>query len=299
MNQFTISQMQQFSGVKAHTIRIWEKRYNGLIPDRSEGNTRYYNDDQLRRLLNIVSLSNAGYKISELCKMPDSGHFRLLDEQLKNSGITQNSNDYYISQLISAGMNFDETYFDKVLSNCILRSGLKNSYIEVIYPMLSRVGLLWRKDSIPPAQEHFISNLIRQKIFTALDSMPPAVDGKKSWLLFLPENELHEIGLLFSHFLIRQSGCRSWYLGSDVPFRSVTGATKQLRPDNILIFWVSGKDPETIGRYHEKLSQIIENADLYTATGNEMQDLILPGNSVTMIRSVQQLEEKLETNSNR
>ena len=294
MNQFTISQMQQFSGVKAHTIRIWEKRYNGLTPNRSEGNTRYYSDGQLRRLLNIVSLMNAGYKVSELCRMADPEHFKLLDEGLLKTVSTDNSNEYFINQLISAGVKFDETYFDKVLSNCILRSGLRNTYTGVIYPMLVRVGLLWAKDSIPPAQEHFISNLIRQKIFTALDSLPPTISGRESWLLFLPENELHEVGLLFSHYLIRQAGCPSWYLGSDVPMVSVTGAVNQLKPDNILIFLVSNRDEENAAGYLDQLMPEIKNSRLFVAVPEEMH--IRSGNKpgVTIIHSEQALESELK-----
>jgi len=163
--------------------------------------------------------------------------------------------------------------------------------------MLSRVGLLWAKDSIPPAQEHFISNLIRQKIFTALDSLPPAASGRGSWLLFLPENELHEIGLLFSHYLIRQAGCPSWYLGSDVPLVSVTGAVEQLRPDNILIFLVSNRDEENAAGYLDQLMPELKNSKLFVAVPEEMH--IRMGNKpgVTFIHSAQELESELKKNS--
>lgn len=297
MDSFTISQMQQFSGIKAHTIRMWEKRFHGLSPHRSEGNTRYYNDLQLRRLLNIVSLMNAGYKVSRLCRMPDSRLFELLDEQLKVADSSDNFNEFYISQLIAGEMNFDEASFDKVLSNCIIRFGLKNTYRYVIYPMLVRIGLLWSKDSIPPAQEHFASNLIRQKLFTALDLIPPTGMDTNSWLLFLPENELHEIGLLLAHYLIRQSGHKSFYLGSDVPLDSVEKAVEQLAPDNILLFMVSKNDPESSRKYLDKLIPVTGRTRLFVAAREELNNQIRPINRVTFIHTVEQLEAQLEYKS--
>ena len=162
MNLFSISQLSQISGIKAHTIRMWEQRYNALKPNRSEGNTRYYDNLQLRRLLNIVSLMNSGYKVSELGVMSDKKLFTLLEQQ-QGKVESDDPEDFYISQLIAAGMSYDEQHFEKIFSHCLLRFGLKNAYTHVLYPLLSRIGLMWASNSIPPAQEQFISNIIRQK----------------------------------------------------------------------------------------------------------------------------------------
>ena len=213
MDLFSISQLSRYSGIKAHTIRMWEQRYNALKPDRSEGNTRYYDNTQLRRLLNIVSLMEGDHKVSELCEMPDKGLFRLINEKVQNSIKTTEKAEYFISQMIAAGMSYDEQHFEKILSSCLVRYGMKKAYTEVLYPMLVRIGLMWEGDSIPPANEHFISNLLRQKLFAAIDSLPPSKATADKWLLFLQENEFHEIGLLFACYLIRLSGRQVIYLG--------------------------------------------------------------------------------------
>ena len=164
------------------------------------------------------------HKVSELCEMPDKRLFNLIIEQVQNSIKTTEKAEYYISQLIAAGMSYDEQHFEKIFSNCLVRYGMKEAYTKVLYPMLVRIGLMWSGDSIPPANEHFISNLLRQKLFTAIDSLPPAKASADKWLLFLQENEFHEIGLLFACYLIRLSGRQVIYLGPDVPLSSLAGS---------------------------------------------------------------------------
>jgi len=150
MNLFSISQLSQFSGVKPHTIRIWEKRYNALNPNRSTGNTRYYDNSQLRRLLNIVSLTECGYKLPEICAMTDKKLFGLIEEINKNSSQNETTN-YFVTQLIGAGMSFNEEHFEKIFAHCLIRFGIKAAYINVIYPMLLRIGMLWSTDHMAAA----------------------------------------------------------------------------------------------------------------------------------------------------
>jgi hypothetical protein len=243
MNNFSISQLQQFSGIKAHTIRIWEQRYNALTPNRSEGNTRYYDDSQLRRLLNIVSLMDSEYKVSELCLMPDEKLFNLIKSKLVSNSVEASSAAYFVSQLIAAGMCYDVAAFEKIFSTSIKKFGIRDTYIKVIYPLLDRIGLMWSCDTMPPAQEHFISNIIRQKLFSAIDELPPAKSLKDTWLLFLPENEFHEIGLLFSYYVIRNAGKRVVYLGSNLPLDTLISAAKDINPSNLLFFLVHNDAP--------------------------------------------------------
>lgn len=184
MDSYSISDLEEFSGIKAHTIRVWEQRYNVLKPHRTDGNTRYYDNDQLRRLLNIVSLMGSDFKTSELCTMSDAALNELLDKRLNLSIASDNVYEYFISQILASGIEFDEAYFEKLFSNCILRFGLKGTYINVIYPLLIRAGLLWSKNSLAVGSEHFISNLIRQKISAAIDSLPPAKSHENSYCYF-------------------------------------------------------------------------------------------------------------------
>lgn len=291
MNQFSISQLEKFSGIKAHTIRIWEQRYNALQPNRSEGNTRYYDNEQLRRLLNIVSLSNQHYKVSELCGMPDQQLFKLVSEL--EYKIENKPEEYFIAQLILAGVSYDDSYFDKIFSHTLLRYGMKETYLKVIYPVLVRTGLMWAFDGLAPANEHFISNLFRQKLFTAIDALPPSKSGSDSWLLFLPENEFHELGLLLAYYLIRLSGCKVIYLGANVPIQSIITASKDICCDNLLLFLVHGyKEPE-VRNYFTDLSTHFKERNIYVAGDQQFFSRFKKPKNINFLSSVEELEQQL------
>jgi len=293
MNSFSISQLQQFSGIKAHTLRIWEQRYNGLNPNRSEGNTRYYDNTQLRRLLNIVSLMDSGYKVSELCPMSNRSLFKLVEEQLKNRLYEDEGTEYFITQLVAAGMDFDSTHFEKIFANCVLRLGIRNTYVKIIYPMLAKIGLMWATDTMPPACEHFISNIIKQKLFSAIDSLPPAMPSKKSWLLFLPEEEFHEIGLLFSHYLIRQAGNKVIYLGSNVPFETIKNAIGETDPFHLLFFLVHNNTPENTQEYLDNLKKNFTKSQIHVSGNEKLISKLKTGKGINWVRSVEELEKQL------
>ena len=293
LNSFTISQLQQFSGIKAHTIRIWEQRYNALQPNRSNGNTRYYDNSQLRRLLNIVSLLQYNYKVSAICSMPDEKLFTLLEEHLKNIPDTDEAESYFVSQLIAAAMGYDNAHFEKIFSACLLRFGLKDTYTKVIYPMLLRIGLLWTNGSIPPAQEHFISNIIRQKMFSAIDSLPPAKAVQEPWLLFLPENEFHEIGLLFAQYIIRHSGKKAIYLGANVPLDSLKTAVKDILPAHLLFFLVHHDKPADSQKYLAILSKNFRDTKIHISGNPKLISQLKTGKAIDWIQSVAELEKQL------
>ena len=291
MNQFSISQLAQFSGIKAHTIRVWEQRYNALKPNRSEGNTRYYDNSQLRRLLNIVSLADHDYKVSELSAMTDNELFKLIRETTNQ---TENeSSNYFIFQIIAAGMSYDEVYFDKIFSHCLIRFGLKDTYLKVIYPTLARMGLMWTSDTLPPAQEHFLSNLFRQKLFTAIDSLPPAKNDADSWLLFLPENEFHEIGLLFAHYLVSLAGHKVIYLGSNVPFESFGDLSKEVPIKNILLFLVHHYSDEEAKQYLNDLATQFSRKKIFVACQQQISNNIQLKKEINWLSSVMDLEQIL------
>ena len=292
MNLFSISQLSRLSGIKPHTIRIWEQRYDALTPNRSEGNTRYYNNEQLRRLLNIVSLMKANYKVSEISSLPDKKLFKLIEE-LSGEEFKKDKSEYFVLQLISAGMNFDEVNFDKIFSHCLVQYGMEKAYIEIIYPLLKRVGIMWTTDLMPPSAEHFISNLIRQKICTIIDSLPAAKETSESWLLFLPEDEYHEIGLLFSHFLLRQSGCRSVYLGSNVPLESVKEAVEIGGPDNLLLFLTHHDSTVDMQKYIDDLSKLFKNKKIWIAGDPNLFKELRINKNIGYLFSVENLEQIL------
>ncbi len=292
MNTFTISDLSRFSGIKQHTIRIWEQRYKALKPQRSAGNTRYYDNSQLRRLLNIASLIPFGYKASELCSMKDEQLFQLVQELQIVPG--NQPDEYLISQLVSAGLRFDEEAFESFFTKTLMRYSLRDAYTWIIYPMLNRIGLMWSSNEIPPSSEHFISNLIRQKLFTAINSLPLPKDTAARWLCFLPEDELHEMGLLMAAYLIRQAGHRPIYLGTNVPFSSVVDAAGETNPDVLLTFFVRRDSPEFHAKYildlasHFREARIFIAADEHTATP-------FPKKNIKWLKSVSELEQILHT----
>ena len=291
MNLFSISQLSQFSGIKPHTIRMWEKRYDALTPNRSTGNTRCYDNSQLRRLLNIVSLREHGYKLADLCALTDKRLFALIDEINRNT--SQNgSTDYFVSQLIGAGMGFNEEHFEKIFSHLLIRFGLKDAYVMVIYPMLSRIGILWSTDHSAAAHEHFISNLLRQKLFTAINSLPPPTSSPDTWLLFLPENEFHEICLLLANYLIRLSGKRVIYLGPNVPLQSITIAVQQTKVENLLFFIVHNDLPEKLKNYCNQLRKIF-NGQIYLAANEKLITHLEAIKKIRLLENIKSLEQKL------
>lgn len=288
MDLFSISQLAQFSGIKTHTIRMWEHRYKALNPDRSEGNTRYYDNIQLRRLLNIVSLMEFDYKVSELCRMPDKKLFQIVN-QIQYNSTEKDSEEYFVSQLIAAGMSYDALEFDKTFLHCMLKFGMKGMYMKVIYPMFIRIGLLWSTDDLPSSCEHFISNLIRQKLFTAIDSLPSPKSDSDSWLLFLPENEFHEIGLLFAYFLIRESGRRVIYLGENVSFQSLIKTAKQTSSNHLLLFLVHREEPESIQKYLKELAQSFVGKKIHVSGSEKLLNNIAPKKNINFLYSPEDL----------
>ena len=249
MEQFSISQLGHFSGIQPHTIRMWEQRYGALTPSRSKGNTRYYDNTQLKRLLNIVSLLDSSHKVSVLCALSDD---KLSEMVLaKQQDLSNSPDQLLINQMILAGMTYDENYFDKIFSQSVMRFGMEETYSRLINPLLSKLGLLWCTNILPPAQEHFLTSMIKIKLSVAIDSLPNGNEKSDTWLLLLPENEFHEIGLLWAYYLIRKSGKKVVYLGVSTPVGSLIDALQTVKPENVLIFMVQGETTFTINGYIE------------------------------------------------
>lgn len=278
MDSFTISQLQRYSGISVHSIRAWEKRYNALNPQRTEGNTRFYDGNQLRRLLNIASLMHS-YKISELCSFPDAKLHDLIAESIEN--LNSSPDELLVSQMVSSAMNFDHALFEKVFSSALKYYGMETTYLQVIYPMLQRLGVLWSADGIAPAQEHFISNLIRRKLEYSIESLPMPGNSSPHGLLFLPENEFHELGLLLAHYLIRQSGHRCTYMGANLPSLSLQSAVYTVKPDYLLTFLVTGLDQHADEVYVRELVKTFPVFPLFiSATADRLQSLPILSNVV-------------------
>jgi len=226
MAVYSIRELEKLSGIKAHTIRIWEKRYNLVYPHRTQTNIRYYTDYDLKKILNVAVLNRHGIKISNIARLDES---ELKEEIIRVSNSTQ-SHENIIDSLVISMIELDDYKITGILDKSISKVGLKETVIEILYPFLEKLGILWQAGDINPVQEHFVSNLIRQKILAATDQLPNIFDpAAKKFLLLLPEGEWHEIGLLLAQYLLKEEGHEVIYLGPSVPYSDVlaTGAVKE------------------------------------------------------------------------
>ena len=290
MKVFTIAQLEQFSGIKAHTIRIWEQRYNALQPNRSEGNTRYYDNNQLRRLLNIVSLLELKYKPSKLCILTDEQLFELIDKHLLSVKSEDSKSEFYISQLIAAGTEYDELTFSKIYQNAFNEKGMKMVYQDIIYPLLVRVGYMWSQDSLIATQEHFISNLLKRKILAAIEEQTNTeVTSDKSWLLFLPENEFHELGLLISCYLLKIVGNKVYYLGSNVPFEALKNTLNEIYVSDALTFVVHTTQSSEVVNYQKLMVE--NNVRFFIGASESTQRQLSDEITCTWLSNLTELEQ--------
>ncbi|WP_316826928.1 MerR family transcriptional regulator [Pedobacter miscanthi] len=286
---YSISDLEQLSGIHSHTIRIWEQRYNALCPMRTEGNTRLYDDKQLRKLLNIVSLNKSGLKISKICKLSDEALETLLDQQLTYTSPDEEA-EYYISQLINKGIAFDELSFNHLIDEGIDKLGLSCCYRKIIYPLLVRLGLMWRKDDICPAHEHFLSNIIRQKIFTHINNLPPASCSARKWLLFLPEDEDHDIGLLFANYMLRMYNHQVVFLGSKVPLDAIERVFNSLNVDEVLLFMVKSRSAIVSQKYIDQLSEICSPAQIHLAGNSQVIGKLMNIDHINWFKTLDEFE---------
>ncbi|MUU79765.1 MerR family transcriptional regulator [Winogradskyella endarachnes] len=218
-NRFSIKDLENLTGIKAHTIRIWEKRYNLLEPKRTDTNIRYYDLENFQKLLNISFLNNNGYKISKISKISEPEILELV----KTIAINEDSNNHAINSFKLAMLNFDQKLFFKTYDSLLTEKPFSYIFHEVFVPMLNSIGILWQTDTITPAHEHFICSLIRQKIISNTEKahQKSVNESKKTFVLYLPDNEIHELGLLYINYEIINNGFHSIFLGPSVPVENL------------------------------------------------------------------------------
>ncbi len=231
MADYNIKDLEKLSGILAHTIRIWEKRYNIFSPDRTDTNRRRYSDSDLRKIINISILNRNGFKISKIAAFSESE----IEEKVAFLSADAKQTNTQIESLIIAMIELDERRFNDILTRTVMSEGLESTFDDIVFPFLKRIGTLWTTGSIYPAQEHFVSNILRQKLIAAIDSQFKEITvGRKKILFFLPENELHELGLLYLNYLAVKGGHEVLYLGQLTPFESVEYATEAWNPSVIV-----------------------------------------------------------------
>lgn len=260
MAQYSIKDIENLSGIKAHTLRIWEQRYDLFKPHRTDTNIRYYTDNDLKLILNVVLLSKQGYRIGAIAKMSE--------EEIRSNVYSLSKTDLkyevHINELTQAMVDIDEEVFEKTIATCILQYGLTKTMLNIIYPFLVKIGYMWVTDGINPAQEHFITNLIRQKIIVAIDGQVAKYnEHSKHYLLFLPEGELHEISLLFLAYLLKSRNHRITYLGMSVPLKDVAETVAIKTPDSLYTIFTSSPSDENLHEYIQALSDSFAGKTIY------------------------------------
>lgn len=291
MSNYSIKDLEHLSGIKAHTLRIWEQRYNFIEPKRTDTNIRYYSDGDLKLILNISTLKENGYKISKIAKMSES---EMNTEVLRIAETNLRFPDQ-INALTLSMIDMDEDRFEKILSNNIIKYGFEKTMINIIYPFLSKIGMLWQTGSILPAQEHFISNLIRQKLTVAIDGQyVTESESKGKWLLYLPEGELHELSLMFATFLLRSRKYKVIYLGQNLPKEDLYSVKEIHNPDFVLTMCTAAPKKSEIQEYIDEVSELFNNSTLFVGGYQVIGQDIKRKKNVEFLMKMEDLIEFLE-----
>lgn len=227
MNLFTIKDLENLSGIKAHTIRIWEQRYSLIKPHRTQTNIRYYSSDELKKVLNIALLNKYGFKISHIDRMSADE----MQQKILSLSHEDAQKERIVNELIRNMIDLDMDRFEHTLDTYIMNRGVEKTIHYLIFPFLERIGILWLTNHINPAQEHLVSNVIRQKLITGIDRTISHVKTNKKVLLFLPETEHHELGLLFIQYLLKKRGVTVLYVGASIPVKDLEYICNATKPD--------------------------------------------------------------------
>ena len=251
MHSFTIKDLENLSGIKAHTIRIWEQRYSFLKPDRTDTNIRVYSNDELKKLLNVALLNKFGFKISHIDKM-DEGE---LWDKILSLNQQDALQERIVNILIQCMIDLDMEAFEDELDNFITAKGIEKTISQIIFPFLEKIGILWLTNHINPGQEHLVTNIIRQKLIVGIENVRNTVKIDKTVLLFLPETEYHELSLLFMNYMLKSKGVSTIYLGSSIPLRDVEYLVKLKKPDYIYTHLTSVGPKFNFERFVDNLSK--------------------------------------------
>ncbi len=293
MSNYSIKDVEQLSGIKAHTLRIWEQRYEILKPKRTDTNIRFYDDEDLKFILNISLLNKHGFKISKIAQMEQTD---LRDEVLR---LTEKTTQYEdkIQALTLCMLDLDEDKFEKIISTCILQNGFENTMLHLIYPFLVRLGILWQTGSINPSQEHFISYLIRQKVIVAIDGQLRSSNPRaKKYMLFLPEGEWHELSLLFCNYLIRKREQHVIYLGQTLPLHDLKMAYKIHQPEYLLCIITASPSYEYVQKYLLQLGNLFPDATILITGGQVIGQGFDMTDNMILLNKIEDLVEFVEEN---
>lgn len=255
-SKYSIKDLEQLSGIKAHTLRAWEQRYNLIEPNRTDTNIRYYVDDHLKKILNIAVLVKSGMRISKVAEMSH--------EEIKaaviDAGRYQGNYESQINAFKISMLEYDEYLFDSVFNKCLIQFGTDETLSKILGKFIQEIGLLWQAGAISVSNEHFISSLVKQKLFSIIDQtiIPRPNSDRNSYVLYLPADELHELGLLYLYYHLKKAGHRVIYLGQSVPISYLKEVADKTKVDKFISVFTTQPHFEEIDVYFERLGELFE-----------------------------------------
>lgn len=255
-SKYSIKDLEHLSGIKAHTLRAWESRYGIIEPRRTPTNIRYYVDDDLKRILNVAVLVKGGMRISNVARMsPEELRSAVID-----AGRYQGNYESQINALKISMLEFDEYLFDSIFNKCLIQFGTDETLTKILAPFIYEIGTLWQTGAITVANEHFISSMVKQKLFSIIDQtiLPPPKEKRKGFILYLPSGELHELGLLYLYYFLKKRGHRVIYLGQSVPMEYLREVALKTGMDNLISIFTSSPHYEELDLYFERLSEMFD-----------------------------------------
>ena len=261
VQEFSIKDLEHFTGIKAHTIRAWEQRYGLLKPRRTSTNIRFYTSEDLKLLLNVSLLNQNGHKISRIAAMTEP-EVRVALQELQTE---TTSEEHWLGMLKISMLNFDEQLFRSVSATFEEQAGLSGLFLRLYLPFMGQIGMLWLTSAICPAHEHFVSNLIRQRLFRAVDDLPSVDPGYSGavFALFLPEREIHDISLLMVHYLLRNAGYKSLFLGQSVPLEDLTQLDSQFPGVHCVAYCTTYPSEQGVGDYLARVQREATGTSLH------------------------------------
>lgn len=282
---YSIKEIANLCGIKAHTIRIWEQRYKILDPNRTNTNIRRYTEDDLKKILNVATLNKSGKKISHIARLaPDAIREEVLMLQQESRDVS-----IVMDRMVIAVLDLDEVKFEKIIDELLELVSFEDLVILYLFPFLEHIGVLWQTGSISPAQEHFVSHFIRSRIISATNTLG-SVDTKEKhrFLLFLREGELHEIGILFANYLLRKAGLKTIFLGQSVPLNDLESVYNTYKPEYLLVAFINSAIEPKSDVYLQVIRDKYTNVKIFVVGNNNIEYKEL--NQVTFYESYKDLK---------
>ena len=290
MSTYSIKDLENLTGIQAHTIRIWEQRYTLLSPERTPTNIRRYSDKELRKLLSVALLNNNGLKISKIAKLSDND---IAEAVLRLSEGKDANIESQIESLKMIMVDMSEAKFDKLFSHMVLQMGFEDAILKIFVPFFKRLTFLWQTDSVTVAQINFITSLYKQKVYVAIDGLsPPEKANNKKFIMFLPKTEQLDNGLLFCNYLAKRRGFQTLYLGASFPWNELSDILEK-NPDSYLLSIASMAQTDLTAYYSKILAICNENQKLLLA-GSQDNTVKINDPRLTVFQDYTEFKDFLE-----